>query len=61
MNVRHGGSEGVAVRVGDNGPGIPDDIRERINMALGMTKAVGKGTGPEMSIYQRIVDAHGGQ
>jgi signal transduction histidine kinase len=60
MAVKHGGQMGVVVRVEDNGPGIPADIRDKIREAFFTTKAVGKGTGLGMSICQRIIDAHGG-
>jgi two-component system nitrogen regulation sensor histidine kinase GlnL len=42
----------------DNGPGIPEEIRERIFYPLVTTKANGTGLG--LSIAQDIVNQHGG-
>jgi signal transduction histidine kinase len=51
--------EGRAVlRVHDEGPGVPPDLRGRIFEALFTTKA--KGTGLGLALCRRIVDAHGG-
>lgn len=46
------------VRVRDNGPGLPDSIRERVFEPFFTTKT--KGTGLGMAIADRIVTAHGG-
>ena len=48
----------VAVSVTDNGPGIPDEIRERIFEPFITTKAQGTGLG--LAITKRIVTAHHG-
>ena len=51
----------VQISIRDNGPGIPDNVREKIFNPFFTTKDVGKGTGLGLSIsYQIIVDHHGG-
>jgi GAF domain-containing protein len=51
----------VVIRISDNGPGIPEDLKARICDPFFTTKPVGKGTGLGLSIsYQIIVDKHNG-
>lgn len=46
----------------DNGPGIPESVRDHIFEPFFTTKPSGKGTGLGLSIsYQIIVEQHGGQ
>ena len=48
----------VLVTVSDDGPGIPDDIRERIFEPFLTTKSNGTGLG--LAITKRIITAHHG-
>ncbi|MEW5857803.1 MAG: ATP-binding protein [Cyanobacteriota bacterium] len=51
----------VVIRIADNGPGIPEEIRAKIFHPFFTTKPVGKGTGIGLSIsHQIIVEKHGG-
>ena len=51
---------GFAVRVSDDGSGIPPDILERIFVPFFTTKDVHKGTGLGLSICYGLVSSHGG-
>jgi signal transduction histidine kinase len=51
--------EAVQVEVTDNGPGMPQDVADRVFDPFFTTKAKGSGLG--LSIVRKIVDAHDGQ
>jgi len=54
-------SKMVVVKIKDNGPGIPDDIRRRIFEPFFTTKKLGDGTGIGLALCHRILQSHGGK
>ncbi len=61
VRVSTGAAAGqVTLRVADNGPGIPDEVKEKIFDPFFTTKGSGKGIGLGLAIVQQIVEAHGG-
>ena len=51
----------VEISVTDNGPGIPNDIRETIFSPFFTTKPKDKGSGLGLSISKRFIEDHGGR
>jgi len=55
------GEDGVAVDIGDTGPGMAPEVAARAFEAFYTTKDVGQGTGLGLDIARRIVvERHGG-
>jgi signal transduction histidine kinase len=51
----------VLVEVGDDGPGVPEELQTRVFDAFFTTKPVGHGTGLGLDIAQRIVVRNRGE
>ncbi len=50
----------ACVSVGDDGPGIPDDIRGRVFDPFFTTKTVGRGTGQGLALAHSVAERHAG-
>jgi signal transduction histidine kinase len=50
----------VVVEIGDNGPGIPEEVQTHMFEPFFTTKGVGEGTGLGLDTVQRIVKKHRG-
>ena len=48
----------ATIHVSDNGPGVPDDRKEKIFEPFVSTKETGMGLG--LAVSRRIIEAHGG-
>jgi signal transduction histidine kinase len=51
----------IIIEIEDNGPGIPDDIKDKILQPFFTTKKGTQGTGLGLSITHDIIKAHGGR
>ncbi|WP_428235913.1 sensor histidine kinase [Gracilimonas sp.] len=61
LTVRTSAESGnVLLQIEDNGPGIPDDMRDKIMQPFFTTKKGTEGTGLGLSITNDIIKAHGG-
>ncbi|MBP6794966.1 MAG: hypothetical protein KA143_07930 [Saprospiraceae bacterium] len=51
----------IEISITDNGPGIPDSIKDKIFQPFFTTKPTGQGTGLGLSLAYDIIKAHGGE
>ena len=51
----------LCIEITDSGPGIPDDIKDKVFDPFFTTKAEKGGTGLGLSIIKNIIDVHEGQ
>jgi len=56
----HTNLETVTIEIEDNGPGMPESVKEKVFEPFFTTKAVGKGTGLGLSIVYSIIENHHG-
>jgi signal transduction histidine kinase len=62
LTIRTGKTNGtITIEIEDNGPGIPDDIKDKILQLFYTTKKGTQGTGLGLSITDDIIKAHGGR
>lgn len=61
VNMVPAGHDAILITVEDDGPGVPEALRDDIFQPFFTTKPTGEGTGLGLSISAGIVRAHGGE
>ncbi len=61
IETRRADADSVKLTVGDDGAGIPPEIRDKIFTPFFTTKPLGQGTGLGLAICHGIVASHGGE
>lgn len=62
LSIRtHNSGDAIIIEIADNGPGIPEDSKDKILQPFFTTKKGTEGTGLGLSITNDIVKAHGGE
>jgi signal transduction histidine kinase len=51
----------IIIKIADNGPGIPEEIVDKIMQPFFTTKKGTEGTGLGLSITHDIIESHGGE
>ncbi|MFC1853637.1 response regulator, partial [candidate division CSSED10-310 bacterium] len=54
-------NDDIAIKITDNGPGIPPEIQEKIFEPFFTTKKAGEGTGMGLGLVTQIIEKHQGQ
>ncbi|MBK8504695.1 MAG: hypothetical protein IPL46_22300 [Saprospiraceae bacterium] len=60
LSKQGAGGGHLQISISDNGPGVPQDIKDKIFQPFFTTKPAGQGTGLGLSLSYDIIKAHGG-